>query len=141
MTEEVKPRGVTQTVLVGDGSGRPGNCWQAAVATFLGLDLDDVPHFAEFAPRDWQLFYGFMLDHGWLVLLRPPSAGPPPERCFAFGASSRGVTHIVVFDKGCLLWDPHPSREGLASIGGYFECFRTDEVRVVMRKHGYGVWI
>ena len=50
---------VLQTILADparndgcDAEGRPGNCYQAALASALELPLDEVPHFATFA-TDW----------------------------------------------------------------------------------------
>ncbi|MHA6764706.1 hypothetical protein [Streptacidiphilus sp. PAMC 29251] len=112
---------ITQTIMVGDPQGRIGNCLQAAVASLLDLDLDDVPHFAEH--DDW---LNRMVDwanaRGWKVQQRPPAAIVPIG--IAYGPSVRGVTHAVVFSFGDQVWDPHPSRAGLLSISGIYEFSR-----------------
>lgn len=109
---------VTQTILVGDPSGRLGNCLQAAVASLLDLPLDDVPHFAEFA--DWfgqmaefACTYGF--DVRWAA-----SDGPAPQLGLAFGPSVRSaeISHAVAILDG-ETWDPHPTRAGLTSVTTY----------------------
>lgn len=106
-------REVTQSILHGDPSGRPGNCLQAAVASLLELDLDGVPHFIEY--DDWlERLRDFCLAHGYRPLLRPPSAHVALG--MAWGPSERGVRHAVVWIDGMLAWDPHPSRAGLLRI-------------------------
>lgn len=101
-------RPVTQTITVGDGSGRIGNYLQAAVASLLELDLDEVPHFAEH--DDW--LERMVADHGYQVVYRPH----PVAFGLAFGRSPRGVAHAVVCIDGVLVWDPAPVR-GWAGVG------------------------
>jgi hypothetical protein len=106
---------VTQTITVGDGSGLPGNCLQAAVASLLELDLDEVPHFACYA--DWlERLCEFAMRRGYAVSYKPPTE--PPQFGMAFGPSPRGVAHSVVYVDG-EMWDPHPSRDGLVSVSNY----------------------
>lgn len=103
-------REVTQTILHSDPSGRPGNCLQAAVASLLDLDLDEVPHFVEH--DDWlERLRDFCIAHGYRPLMRPPTATVPYG--MAWGPSERGVRHAVVWRDGEIAWDPHPSRAGL----------------------------
>ncbi|MFJ8966062.1 hypothetical protein ACIRG5_42400 [Lentzea sp. NPDC102401] len=110
-----QPGRVTQTITVGDGSGLPGNCLQAAVASLLNLDLDDVPHFALYP--DWlERLIGFGAAHGYSVTYQPLTV--PVTFGLAFGQSPRGVFHAVVL-RGAELWDPHPCRDGLVSVANY----------------------
>lgn len=107
-------RQVTQTILEPDPQGRPGNCLQAAVASLLDLDLDEVPHFAEHQ-HDWVLcLRGFAALHGYDVWRRNPDRDVP----FGIGAGKtvRGTTHAVVWRDGAMAWDPHPSRVGLTQV-------------------------
>ena len=107
---------VTQTITVGDGTGRVGNCLQAAVASLLGLALDEVPHFAEH--DDWlERMVGFGADRGYRVVYR----GAPVAFGLAFGRSPRDVPHAVVVVDGQIVWDPHPSGDGLVSVSNYVE--------------------
>lgn len=104
---------VTQTITVGDSSGLPGNCLQAAVASLLELDLEEVPHFALY--DDWlERLVDFAHDHGYGVNNQPER----PVFGLAFGPSPRGVSHAVVCS-GDETWDPHPSRDGLVSVSLY----------------------
>lgn len=51
---------VYQTIY---GSG--GNCWQAVVASLLGLRLEDVPHFVSFE-NSFEVHDKFLLEHGYV---------------------------------------------------------------------------
>lgn len=104
---------VTQTILMGDGSGREGNCLQAVVASLLDLPLDKVPHFLE-SPDWWVALVTFMRTQG-LNIYRLPASAPAPQFGVAIGPSSRGVTHAIAYCDGAD-WDPHPSRDGLVDV-------------------------
>lgn len=49
------PNAVTQT--------RPTNCFQACVATVLGIPLDDVPEACDGSKWDWDAFQEYRGDH------------------------------------------------------------------------------
>lgn len=105
-------REVTQTILHDQIPGVPGNCLQAAVASLLDLDLDDVPHFIEHT--GWlQYLADWARDRGYLIIARPPES---VRMGIAYGPSPRGVQHAVVWLDGRVAFDPHPSRAGLLSI-------------------------
>lgn len=113
---------ITQTITVGDGSGRLGNCLQAAVASLLDLPLDEVPHFAEI--DDWNgAFDDFAEQHGFRLAY---TVTQTPEFGLAFGLSARGVAHSVVYRDGTEVWDPHPSRDGLRSISAFVHFNRIE---------------
>jgi hypothetical protein len=110
--------GVTQTIFAGDQSGRLGNCLQAAIATLLGLPLEEVPHFAE-CPWDWvHEMVGFAREHGYQIVWR--TGGDRPTFGLVFGPSVRSAdtTHAVAVVDG-EVWDPHPSRAGLTAESTY----------------------
>lgn len=107
---------VTQTIMAGDGTGQPGNCLQAAVASLLGLELGEVPHFALY--DDWlERLVGFAGEHGYTITYRPVTEAPACG--LAFGPSPRGFLHAVVVLDGTIVFDPHPSRDGLVSLSNY----------------------
>ena len=127
----------TQTIVAerADGhsaAGVPGNCLQAAVASLLDLELDQVPHFAVYVDwfaamrrwaRDregdftyfplpvpeqyvdaWDRIVEWGRDHHAYVLL----SGPSPRGPF---------WHIVVGNVDLeVVHDPHPSRAGLVEV-------------------------
>lgn len=95
-----------------------GNCMQAAVATVLKKPLDAVPHFGAFtwwpgALRLWLRGEGLDYTH----VKAPPI---PTERAMLCGRSPRGYAHAVVSEGGRIVWDPHPSRDGLTVIQGAY---------------------
>lgn len=112
---------VTQTILLGNPDGRPGNCLQAAVASLLDLDLQAVPHFAE-STRDWfEDIATFARDHGYDLTQHGPGHEPPVFG-LAFGFTNRSSErHAVVYRDGVMVWDPHPSRDGLTSVRTYVD--------------------
>lgn len=106
-----------QEILVGDPSGRPGDCLRACVATLLQLPPARVPHLAEF--DDWLsglLAFREGLSHfGLQAGYWPPDMTTELPWVIGIGPSPRGVTHAVVLSAtdGTLVHDPHPSRAGL----------------------------
>lgn len=124
-------RGVRQTILHDDPEGRVGNCMQAAVATVLGHDLDDVPHFCRYTEQDdsgdpdglwWWSYLGYLAACGLRVVsvpVDPRNPWLPDDRtCIVSGKSPRGnFSHAVVYDGATgAAWDPHPSDEFLATV-------------------------
>ncbi len=112
---------ITQTILHGDPE-RPGNCLAAAVASFLGRPLNEVPHFVEWDSRDvglnwWSMLVGYMAGHGyWPEELASLEDAKPGEVVFVAGPSPRGVFHQVLYRDGALFHDPHPSRAGVTEV-------------------------
>ncbi len=92
-----------------------GNCQQAATASILGLELNEVPNFHECEEGFWQGFYKFMNERGWMAW--DLGARWVPDCLYlAYGPSPRGVSHACVYRAGNLVWDPHPSRAGLVEV-------------------------
>lgn len=121
---------LTQTVT-DMGGPVPGDCWRTAIACLLGLaDPAEVPHFIHehdgmtVPDRWWHATVEWVEAYlpGWTLggydptfpLYDSPHA---PPHVIASGPSPRGPwLHSVVVDArtGALVWDPHPSRAGLA---------------------------
>lgn len=111
-----------------DAEGNPGNCFQAAVASLLELDLHEVPHFARhhswwFTLRRWARERGG--DFTWYPTnddaypgLPVPESWAPTGYVIAGGPSPRGpFQHVVITDlAGNLVHDPHPSSAGLPEV-------------------------
>lgn len=111
----------TDQTILHDDPARQGNCLSAAVASFLHVDLEEVPHFAEYAPDDkdawWHFLLGFMAGHGyWCYDLPSVHEAEPGEWLFVMGPSPRGVMHQVIYRDGELFHDPHPSRAGVTEV-------------------------
>ncbi len=126
---------VDQTILASDPK-RVGNCVSACVASYLGLDLEDVPHFIEDGGRIhadqcenitepladrvgwWALMVGFIAGYTARVpvFLKQLDDADPGELVFVAGPSNRGVEHQTLYRNGILWHDPHPSRDGLLEV-------------------------
>ncbi len=95
--------------------GEGGNCWQAAVASIFGLDLDDVPDFVQEDDPD-DAYSDFLYECGFIAVQLPGNAEPD---CYyiAFGPSLvTGRAHAVVARDGYFIHDPHPGRNGLERV-------------------------
>lgn len=117
---ENDPRFKTQTIFHGDAEGRAGNCTQAAIATILGLELDQVPDFNNVFRDEpnhvfWDSIDEFFASKGWDFSVCS-ALTCPPGIYLAAGPSPRGVRHMVVYRDGELFWDPHPSRAGISHV-------------------------
>ncbi len=114
---------VDQNRFYDKDAGTRGNCLQATVASILELELEDVPNFQE-APEEigfWGMFYRYLRGRGFVVLeIQRESLVLEPDCLYlAHGDSPRGVKHSVVYRKGRLVHDPHPSRAGLVGDPDY----------------------
>lgn len=109
--------------------GIPGDCYAACIAILLDVPLDDLPHFVMHGDRWWDLTRRTVRDlrpgldiqcftpSPWPLYDDPDALDPSQRLCVATGPSPRGpFLHCVVIDSitGDLVWDPHPSRDGLA---------------------------
>ncbi len=111
----------TQTKLHDAEKGIEGNCTQAAIATIMGLELDEVPDFNTLhkdKPHSgyfWGHIAKWFYSRGYIFQMSDPKYSWP---CLylASGPSPRGVSHIVVMEDGKLVHDPHPSRAGILSV-------------------------
>ena len=120
-------RGVTQ-----DTEGFPGgSCVRAAYATLLGVELDDIPPLDPGTAMSLGVEQGD-LERAWLASigldLVEIKVGPDddlPEEVLGCvpevphlmsGISPRGYGHRCVGVGGKLVWDPHPSRDGLLTV-------------------------
>lgn len=117
---------ITQTILTDDPQGRQGNCLQAAVASLFDLELDQVPHFVrEPGSGDWLgRLCAWAIGRRMFVRYRPTVDGV--VRGIACGQTERGTYHANVVKDGRVVWDPHPSRAGLLSVGAVYEFIQED---------------
>lgn len=117
-------RWVTQDKFYDAATGAKGNCLQAAVASLLGLPLEDVPHFIvehESASDIWDAVDAFFEARGFVLWqfyrnTEYNSIATPDVYYLASGPSPRGVSHAVIMRGGKLVHDPHPSRAGIDPV-------------------------
>lgn len=105
-----------------------GNCYQAAVASILDLSLDEVPDlYFDTAIKQMDVLNKWLNTKGQKLCW---DKDEPIEKEFYLVSdkSSRGCMHCVVFSKGKMVHDPHPSRSGLLETEErYFEWFENNE--------------
>lgn len=113
---------VEQTIL-----GKEGNCFSACLASLLEIKIEDVPYLNEdnwivntnkFLMENYNSYYmefdvlpsncpfklkGYHIING----LSPRSEGFPR------------LYHAVIGKDGKMVFDPHPSKDGLQNINGY----------------------
>lgn len=115
---EPDPEPVVQTIMVGDAPPIEGNCLQAALASMLGLHLNDVPHVVALGRRWWLWgLKAFLASRGLEFTNYAAGDVEPLGRHLISGLSPRGVDHAVVGYKGVMVWDPHPTHAGLIDDG------------------------
>lgn len=130
MADSTHVAGVDQTIFAADPK-RKGNCVAACIATLLGVDLEEVPHFIEFGiaygdSEDgkssegrhwWAMMLGFLAGRGlWVTELESVRHADRGEALLVAGPSPRGVMHQVLYRDGRLWHDPHPSRDGVLEV-------------------------
>ncbi|HSC89607.1 MAG TPA: hypothetical protein VLC09_20130 [Polyangiaceae bacterium] len=109
-------RRVDQTSFYVEGVSN-GNCTEAAVATLLGLRLDEVPEFPRESPAvHWDAIDAFFAERGLELVSMAPDDTLFGGLHLASGLSARGVHHMVVMQNGAVVHDPHPSRAGLLEV-------------------------
>lgn len=106
--------------------GQYGDCQRAVIASLLDLNISEVPHFLKEAQGDPELYWNgiqsFLNIRGYAYLTADNKAiehfygetidiyheinGPSPR--------GNGLYHAVVGCNGRIVFDPHPSRDGLA---------------------------
>jgi len=102
------------------GGLKHGNCQRAAIACLLDLAIDDIPPFeeAKTTAEFWEQVEEWLFDRRLQIKYYLPHK-PPDGYSIACGKSSRGVNHAVIALDGNVIWDTHPSDEGLLSIIRY----------------------
>lgn len=96
-----------------------GNCFAACLASLLDLPLWMIPPFEEMFVRhcwadrrdEWlRRMFGLALER---VTGHPTDSA---EFYIANGRSARGVHHSVIYSRGALAHDPHPSGAGIEAV-------------------------
>jgi hypothetical protein len=115
---------VTQEFLHDPDNGVYGDCQRAVIASLLDLKIDAVPHFIQISNNDPGLFWDelqkFCRSHGYVhITTNAPAmawgdAGDVFHEISGPSPRGNGVFHAVVGKDGQIVFDPHPSRAGLA---------------------------
>jgi len=112
-------------------NGQTGDCVRASVATLLGLDRAEVPHFVAQDGGYWKdSFQDWLLERGMAFIEIDPRTRPrgrylacgPTERS---GPGEHPAAHMVVMQGLGVFHDPHPSRAGLTTIDRVYVVYPT----------------
>ncbi len=99
-----------------------GDCWRVCIASILGMEPENVPHFAEMEGNVAARTATWLeaLGYGLVQITAPQHVLAWVSNAVVYIASGpslgRGVPHCVLSDGVDLIHDPHPSRAGLAEI-------------------------
>jgi hypothetical protein len=120
---------VSQSKLYAPDAIHNGNCFAATLASLLEIPLWMVPPFEDmFSRSDWRDRVDKWLDrmfHLQLVRLEGHETEVLPEFYIACGLSPRGVGHSVIYRRGALAHDPHPSGAGIAGVERTYHLIRN----------------
>jgi hypothetical protein len=104
-----------------NGEPGSGNCTEAAVASILGIPLEEVPTFYDGTPGSQELnMEEFFNARGLQMCMQRPDCYYADVVLLAAGPAARGCSHMVLMRNGELEHDPHPSDAGLLSVDCYY---------------------
>lgn len=119
-------RPVRQTILHDPKNGMYGNCVQATIASLMELKIEEVPHFCDGPnPKNWNKSLNeWLRSFGLSYFMVNPDINwrtsfPGVNNLYheIFGPSPRdpiNTYHSVVGCNGKIVFDPHPSDDGLS---------------------------
>lgn len=108
---------VNQTKLHDPDKGIKGNCLTACIATLLHLDIEDVPNFEDISDDTWFFEYKKWLYSKNMIPITFNNQDSISYYTIMSGPSPRNpkLWHSVIYYKGKIVHDPHPSKAGLVS--------------------------
>lgn len=110
-----------QTIFVAEHPQGWGNCQSAVMASILELPLSDVIDTTGEAMRAagfWEPIYHWLAERGLKMISVPPGDDRlKGTYSIGVGPSPRGpFHHAIVCKNGVMVFDPHPSDDGLLEI-------------------------
>jgi len=113
-----------QNILHDPDTAQVGNCLPAGLASLPPLSIADVPHFCQLYPARWRKKLNEWLRHFGIAYLAINGDSKKIFEDFGIagcyheiaGASPRfpDLLHSCVGEDGELIFDPHPSNQGVA---------------------------
>jgi hypothetical protein len=136
---------VKQTILHDPANGLHGNCLSAVLASLLHMPIEHVPVFTK--PHTWTRDLNAWLKQFGLCywLITPESF---IDMCKHHGVSQchhevggpskrhNDVDHACVGRDGAVVFDPHPSNEGLGEVTSIGIFIALDPWRLAEKHHG-----
>ena len=129
---------VKQTILSSIDGSIKGNCLRACLASLLDIpNIDEVPAFEVMPSETWfKEFYSWLLSVGHQFY---GTGHPDGKREFEFtgidgyyiatGKSPREYVkagHAVIYQRGNLVHDPHPSNAGILTFENFYLIEKAD---------------
>lgn len=100
-----------------------GNCLTAVVASLLELELHEVPNFVQIdvdgGENWWNHMLSFLWQRGYEVVWVTDEVKPEQDEFYLVSGLSprgQGIYHVVIFQNGKMVHDPHPDNTGLLSF-------------------------
>ncbi len=125
---------ITQTKL--HSNTVTGNCLAASLASILEIPLSDVPEFENMKhPKWWDAMRDWLFKIGFdFVQWREPVVLPGYYLVMGTSPRDPAINHQVIYLKGEMVHDPHPSRDGVVNIKEVIALIPLDPAKVVIRK-------
>lgn len=115
-----------------DPPNQHGNCLRACYASVLEIPIDSIPEFEEMDEKSWwpaELKWANTLG---LQLICFDGEYHFEGYYFLAGKSPRGdFNHIVVYENGQMVHDPHPDGTGIESVDNTYIFLPHDPARVL----------
>lgn len=92
------------------------DCLVCCVATLLGLQYEDVPHFVRDHGSMWMEEFRDWLFQRELEVVSFDNHYPRHGAYLADGWTNRDTPHMTVWRGVYMVFDPHPSKMGLTNI-------------------------
>ena len=100
-------------------NGIYGDCLRASMCSLIEISDEGIPNFVESGTI--QPFKDWLADNGYTVKYTKDESEVKEEYYLAWGVSSRGNNHSVVYRNGKLAHDPYPNGDGVTNIKWFVE--------------------
>lgn len=123
------PEYLTQSCIHDPENGLIGTCLAASIAMVIGVPESEIPtrYLHVETGLWWETLQEDLEKLGWEILYAPwPDLLEPKGWHIINGPSPRNLPHSCLGYRGELIWDPHPSRDGLVEVTDYYLLRRID---------------
>ena len=109
-------RRTAQTIQHDPDNGNIGNCFAACLASILEVDIQEVPEMPAWNDGWFKSYEKYLTEKGYHWLWMELDNCYVPGYSVVSGPGPRGVLHSCVAFNGDIVWDPHPSQEGVVKV-------------------------
>ncbi len=126
----------TKQTLLGE---KKGNCFTACISSITEIPIEVIPHFCACKNRNWWDYFieWTQSKNLFAAMIMPECIEGLPKGLvlIATGKTMRGIMHSVLWKDGKVIFDPHPSNEGITEPRDYIvlgqlnqesEAFKTE---------------